>query len=162
MIRLRIHAVKHGVIAPLPAAPVFVHYARGHILRFVPLVIGEIAFDQFPVPGVRPKVFALALGVILYYSVGRVKDMTGAAVILLQADGAAVGILLFKGKYVFNCRAAELIYTLVVITYNAYITAPFCKKRREEVLETVCVLILVNEHIFKPLLPIAAHIFMPI
>ena len=95
---------------------------RGDILRLVIFIVGDIELDKLAVTGVCPQLLALAPLIVADNGVRRVKDMACTAVVLLKADSAAAFKLAFKGENVFYGRAAELIYALIVITYNAYIS----------------------------------------
>ena len=55
--------------------------------------------------------------------------------------------MFFKAQDVFNSCPAETVNALVIVTNNADILIAACKKRREQVLHMVCILILVHKYI---------------
>ena len=84
--------------------------------------------------------------------------MAGAAVILLQADGARTFVLLLKIEDVFDRRAPEFVDALVIVSDDADVAPAVRQQRSELVLQVVRVLILVDEHIPELPLPIFAHV----
>ena len=78
--------------------------------------------------------------------------MLGGAVVLLQADGAAGGILLLKGEDVLDGGPPEAVDGLVVVAHHAEVLIAPSQGRGQQVLEVVGVLVLVDEHI--PELPL--------
>ena len=92
--------------------------------------------------------------------VGGIQDAAGAAVVLLEADGARVFVLLFEIEDVLDRRAAELVDALVIVPDDADVAPAIGKQGRELILEIVRVLILVDEHIAEAALPMLAHVRM--
>ena len=92
--------------------------------------------------------------------VGGAEDIAGGTVILLQPDGDGVGILLFKGKNVFNGSPAELIDALVIVAHHAEIAPAAGQQRAEHILGVVGVLIFVHQHIAELVLVIFPHIVL--
>ena len=160
LVALRVHAVEHGVIAEVHAVAKVVHDLRGDIARLVVLVRGAVERERITGIGLCPERFALAAGVVGDDVVGRVQNAAGAAVVLLETNGAGVLILLFKVEDVLDRRAAELINALVIVADNADVAPPVRQQGRELVLEVVRVLILVDEHVTEAALPVLAHVLM--
>ena len=93
---LGIHAVEDRVVPPVPAAVVVHHDGGDNEVRLVRLV--EHGFDRHlvAVAPVGPERLSLAAGVVADHRVGRVQDVGGGAVVLLQPDRARAAVLLFK------------------------------------------------------------------
>ena len=72
------------------------------------LVVRHIELQLLAPVLVGPELLALAALIVADDGVGRVQNMPGAAVVLLQTDGAAVFILTLKGEDVLNGGAPEL------------------------------------------------------
>ena len=160
LVALRVHAVEHGVVAEVHAVAKVVHDLRGHIARLVVLVRGAVERERVTGFGLRPERFALSAGVVGDDVVGRVQDAAGAAVVLLETDGAGILILLFKVEDVLDRRTAELVDALVIVADDADVAPAVRQQGRELVLEVVRVLILVDEHITEAALPVLAHVRM--
>ena len=92
------------------------------------------------------------------HGVGRVQNGLRGAVILLKPDDAGSLELLFKGKNIFDGRAAEFVDGLIVIADNADILISARKQGRQLVLQLVRVLILVDHNIVEFALVIRPHI----
>ena len=119
LVALRVHAVEHGVVAEVHAVAKVVHDLRGDIARLVVLVRGAVERERVAGFGLRPERFALAAGVVGDNVVGSVEDAAGAAVVLLEADGAGILVLLFKVEDVLDRRTAELVDALVIVADDA-------------------------------------------
>ena len=148
------------MVAPVRPMAVIRHYLRRDVLRLVVFVVRNVELHKLAAVLICPQLLALAPGVVADDGVGRVKDMAGAAVVLLQPDSAAALELVLKRQDIFYRRAAELIYALIVITYDAYVPAAAREKRGKEVLKVVCVLILVYQDISEAALPVRARVLM--
>ena len=155
---LGVHAVEHGAVAEVPAAPAPGEDARGDELRLVVLVLRRVEQELVPGAGVGPERFALALGVVGDDGVGCVQYVAGGAVVLLQADGAAALELLFKAEDILDGGAAELVDALVVVAHHADVAPAAGQHGGQHVLEVVRVLILVYQHIFELTLVVLEHI----
>ena len=68
-----------------------------------------------------PQGLALAAVVVLDDAIGRIQNVGGGTVVLLQADGFGPGKNFFKVQDIFNGSTAEFINALIVIANNAYI-----------------------------------------
>ena len=146
------------MVPPVGAPAIIAHDLRGHILGLVVLVVRHIELELLaPVP-VGPKLLALAALIVADNAVGRVQNMSGAAVVLLQTDGAAVFILALKGEDVLNGGAPEFIDALVVVAHHTDIAPAAGQKGGQQILQVVCVLILVDQHILEAALPVSADL----
>ena len=148
------------MVAEVHAVAEIVHDLRGHIARLVVLVRGAVERERVTGFGLRPERFALSAGVVGDDVIGGIKDAAGAAVVLLEADGARVLVLLFKIEDVLDRCAAELVDTLVIVTDDADVAPAIGKQSRELILEIVRVLILVDEDIAEAALPVLAHVLV--
>ena len=160
LVTLRVHAVEHGVVAEVDPLPEIVHDLRGDIARLVVLIRGAVERERVTGISLCPERFALAAGVVGDDVVGRVQNAAGAAVVLLEADGARVLVLLFKIEDVLDRRAAELVDALVIIADDADVAPAVRQQGRKPVLQIVRVLILVDEHVAETPLPVLTHVRM--
>ena len=160
LVALRVHAVEHGVVAEVDPLPEIVHDLRGDVARLVVLVRSAVERERVAGIGLCPERFALAAGVVGDDVVGGIQDAAGATVVLLEADGARVLVLLFKIEDVLDRCAAELVDALVIVPDDADVAPAIGKQGRELILEIVRVLILVDEHIAEAALPVLAHVRM--
>ena len=155
-VRLRVHAVEHGAVAEIAARAAAREDVRGDELGLVVLVHGRVERELFARARVRPEGLALAGGVVRNHGVRGGEDVARGAVVLLEAYRPAALVLLLEGEDVLYRRAAELVDALVVVADDADVPVPSGEEAREQVLEVVGVLILVNEYIFElPLIVLA-------
>ena len=115
LVRLRVHAVKHRVIAPGRAFAVQSEYLGRNKARLIVLVIGNIKLGLFTHVTLCPQLLALTAEVVFDNGVCRAEDMSRAAVVLLKADDAAALVLVLERKYVLDRCAAEFVNALVII-----------------------------------------------
>ena len=116
---LGVHAVEHGAVAEVATAAAPGQDAGGHELGLVVLVVGRVEQQLVALAGVGPERLALAGRVVGNHGVGGVQDMACAAIVLLQADGAAALELLLEVEDVLYGGPAELVYALVVVAHHA-------------------------------------------
>ena len=107
------------MVAEVDPLPEIVHDLRGDVARLVVLVRGAVERERVTGIGLCPERFALAASVVGDDVVGGIEDAAGAAVVLLEADGARVLVLLFKIEDVLDRCAAELVDALVIVTDDA-------------------------------------------
>ena len=146
------------MVLPGPALAVILHHLLGHIPRLVVLIHGGVQVELLPFPRPGPQLLPLAPLVIADHGVGRLQDVPGGAVILLQADGAAAGILLLKGEDVFDGGPPEAVDGLVIIAHHAEVFVPSRQGGGQQILQVIGVLILVNEYIAEFFLVILPYI----
>ena len=162
---LRVAAVKHG------------HFGFGHVfarelLHLVhhPLRFGKVAggfkhAHRLARASVGAQVFAQAVAVVADQLVGRIQNVAGAAVVLLQLDLVAHPKLAHKVGHVAHPCSAKRINALVVVAHGKHRVAGAAQalhRRRAEhldpgVLQAVGVLKLVNEDVTKAPLVVLAH-----
>ena len=119
LVGLGVHAVEDGVVLEVPPLGHPVQDLVGHILGLVILVHGGIQGHLIPCSRPGPKLLALPALVVADHGVGRLQNGLGGAVVLLQADGAAGGVLLFKGEDILDGGPAEAVDGLVVVAHHA-------------------------------------------
>ena len=107
------------MVAPVCSVAVIRHDLGRDILGLVIFIVRDVKLDRLASVAVGPKLLAFPPLVVADNGVGRIEDLTGAAVILLKADHAAVFILILKGEDILDRSAAEFVYALVVVTDNA-------------------------------------------
>ena len=114
--------------------------------------------DLLPFPVVSPQVLPLPAPVVADDRVGGLQDVAGGAVVLLQADHPGVLILAFKGEDILDGGSPEAVDGLVVVAHHADVLPSPGQQRRQQVLEVVGVLILVDEDVAELPLVILPHV----
>ena len=92
------------------------------------------------------------------HGVGRVQNVLGGPVILLQPDGAGALVLFFKAEDIPDVRAAEPVNALVVVAHHADVVILPHQQTGQQVLQMVGVLILVDQDIAELLPVVRPHI----
>ena len=105
-----------------------------------------------------PEVFALPAPVVADHRIGRLQDVSGGAVVLLQPDHPGILILTFEGEDVLNGGPPEAVDGLVIVPHHADVLPAPCQQRRQEVLEVVGVLVLVDEDVAELPLVVLPHL----
>ena len=111
------------------------------------LIVGDVKLYLVAIVLIRPQLLALAPLIVADNGVRGVENVACAAVILLKADSAALLILALERENILYRRAAEFIDALVIVADDADIAETARKKRREQVLQAVRILILVDEDV---------------
>ena len=157
---LGVHPVEDGVVLPVGATAIGHHDLAQHVVGLVALVEG--GFHRHRVAGavVGPQRLALAPQIVADHAVGRVQNVLGGAVILLQADGTGPLILALKVEDILNIGATEAVNALVVIAHHADVPVSACQEACQLVLQIVGVLILVNQHVAE--LPLVVFPHLPV
>ena len=157
---LGVHPVQNGVVPPVGAPVVAGHDVSHHKVGLVALV--EAGLDGHRVPGavLGPQSLALAPLIVADHRVGRVQDVLGRPVILLQTDGPCVLIALLKAEDIGDIRAPEAVNALVVIAHHADVAVRARQQTRQEELQVVGVLVLINEYVAELILIVRAHLFV--
>ncbi|GAB3863819.1 hypothetical protein GCM10027610_111160 [Dactylosporangium cerinum] len=114
------------------------------------LGVGDIADDLLAGALVAPQALGLALGVAADDGVGGGQDRLGGAVVLLQQDGAGVGIVALELEDVADRGAAERIDRLVGVTDDAQLAGAADELLHQHVLRVVGVLVFVDEDVAEP------------
>ena len=131
---------------------------RRNVIRFILLAERGVHVQRAALCVFRPQRFPLALGVVFNHRVGRVQNVFGRAVVLLQADHLRARERFFKAQNIFNGRAAEFINALVVIADNAQILIFLRQQRHKQILGMVGVLILVHHVVVEAVLVVFQHV----
>ena len=153
-----VHPVEDGAVPPLFPLAIGFQQLGGHIHPLLPLVAGGVEMDFLPLPMLGPEVFALPAPVVADHRIGRLQDVSGGAVVLLQPDHPGIFILTFEGEDVLNGGPPEAVDGLVIVPHHADVLPAPCQQRRQEVLEVVGVLVLVDEDVAELPLVILPHL----
>ena len=135
------------MIPPVEAAVVVHHDLAQHEVGLVILVEGGLDGDLLAHSPVGPQRLTLAALVVADDGVGRIKDMLGGTVVLLETNGAGAGVLLFKIEDVLNVGAAETVDALVIVAHHADVAIAPRQQGGQAILQMVGVLILVDQHV---------------
>ena len=158
LVGLGVHPVEDSVVLPPAPLAEALQNLRGHILGLVVLVHGGVQLEHLPRPGPGPQLLALSALVVADHGVGRVQDVPGGAVVLLQPDDPRPLILLFKGEDILDSGPPEAVDGLVVVAHHTEIFIPSRQGRGQQILQIVGVLILVNQYIAEFSLIIFPHV----
>ena len=144
---LGVHPIKHGVLPPVHTAIVGHHDLSHHEIGLVALV--ECGLDGHLVASaiLCPQGLAFAAHVVADHGIGGIQNVLGGPVVLFQADGSGAAIFLLKAQNVLNIGAAKTINALVVVAHHADVAMSAGQQARQQILQMVGVLILVNEHV---------------
>ena len=144
-------------------APVHPHQdVPGHVVGLVALVEGGLDGDHVAAAVVGPQRLALAAPVVLDDRVCRVQDVLGGAVVLLQADGPGLGVLLLEVQDVLDVGPPEPVDGLVVVTHHAEVLVPPRQEAGQQILQVVGVLIFVHQHVAELVLVVVQHLRLPL
>ena len=127
------HALAVGLL-DLPADPA----------ALLALVRGLVDADLLAVSGRGEQALCLAAGVVGHHGVGRVQDVAGGAVVLLQADGAGVRVVLLEVQDVLDVGATPGVDGLVVVADDHEVSELGGQQVGDGVLDVVGVLVLVD------------------
>ena len=155
---LGVHAVEHRVIPPVQPAVIVHHHLAHHKVGLVALV--EIGLDEHLVPRAvaGPQGLALTALIVADHGVGRVQNVLGGAVVLLQPDHPGAAVLLLKAEDILDIGAPEAVDALVVVAHHADVAVAACQQAGQQVLQVVGVLILVHQHIAELPLIVFPHL----
>ena len=147
------------MVFPGPALAEIIQDLIGHILGLVVLVHGGVDLELLPLPCLSPQLFAFTALVVADNRIGGLQNVLSGAVVLLQANGAAAGILFFKGEDVLNGGSPEAVDGLVIIAHHAEVLIAPRQGGGQQILQIIGILVLVNENVaeFPPV--IGAHLF---
>ena len=158
LVGLGVHAVEHRVIPPAPARGEAGQDLGGHELGLVVLVHGGVAVNLVPRLVLRPQLLALAALIVADDRVGRLQDVFGGAVVLLQPDHPRPLVLGLEGEDVLDGGPPEAVDGLVVVAHHADVLVPPRQGGGQQILEVVGVLVLVNEYIAEFFLVILPNV----
>ena len=97
------------MIFPIAAAAVVRHHLTHHVIGLVTLVEGGLDDHLFAVSILRPQRLALAALVVSDDSVGRVQNVLGRAVVLLQTDSFSTGEIIEETLNILDLRPAPAV-----------------------------------------------------
>ena len=135
-------------------------YLTGNIVGLCSLVLRLVNGDGISLTVAGPELLSLSAQIVGDYRIGGIQNRLGGAVILLQTDGSASLVLLFKIQDIFDGCAPEAVNTLIVIAHNADIFISPSQQRGEQILHMVGVLILVHQNIAEFSLIVSTDIFV--
>ena len=84
------------------------------------------------------------------YAVGCIHDHLRRAVVLLQPEQLRLRVIFPETENVLDPGAAETVDTLRIVAHHANIVVAFCQILDNQVLDIVCVLVLVHQNIPEP------------
>ena len=145
------------ILPPSALAEVLQNFP-GHILGLIILIHGGVQLKGVPRPRPCPKFLALAALVVPNHGVGRIQNMAGRAVVLLQADHPSPLVLLFKGEDIFYGSPPEPVDGLVVVPYHAEVLIPPRQGGGQQILQVIGILILVDQDIAEFFLIVRPHL----
>ena len=116
-------------------------------VRLVALIERRLDGHDLTAAVLRPEGLALSAGVVADNGVRRVQNVLRGAVVLLKADRPRPVILLLEVQDILDIRAAEAVDALVVVADDADVAVAPREQPRQQILQVVRVLILVDEDI---------------
>ena len=113
---------------------------------------------RFPLSIGGPESLVLPPLVIADHCIGRIQNMTGGTVILLQLNDFCPRKCTFKIQDIADVGTTELINRLVIIAYHAEVFIFSGQKLNQTKLRRVGILVLIHHDIAETLLIIFQHI----
>ena len=170
--RLVVRAVEHREVAKLDRARTGRRRCRGarrraclqrleardNSLGLVLLVVALDHAHRLAIAERAPQFFLEQLRVVADHHVGCAQDVAGRAVVLLQRDDLERRVLLRQALQVVDGRAAPAVDALVVVADRGEHGTFARQKLQHLVLHGVGVLVLVDQHVAQPVLPLRAHL----
>ena len=154
---MRVGTVEHSHVAIALAGKLHLLHAVAYPGGLFPLVAGAEELDGFAGGLLGPQGLFHAAFVVGDYLIRRIKDVGGAAVVLLQLDDGGVGEILFKIENVADIRTAPAVDALIVIAHDAKVAALLRKELYQRILGKVGILVFVHVHIAKALAVTLQH-----
>ena len=114
--------------------------------------------DLLAVPPIGEQALRLAAHVVAHDRVGRVEDVAGRAVVLLELDHRRVGIVLAEAQDVLDVGATPAVDGLVVIADDHEVLVLAREQVGDGVLNAVGVLVLVDADLAEALLVVVKHL----
>ena len=146
---LRVRAVKHGEIARARTAFHAALDGAHHPGGLVALVERAVHADLLALARVGPQRLFLAARVVRDHLIGRVQDVAGGAIVLLQLDHPAIGKIALEFQNVAQIRAAPAVNGLVVVAHHAQIARFPGDQPHEHILRHVRILVFVHQDVRK-------------
>ena len=158
--RLSICSVKNGAVTVMSRFFISALHLIGYELCLVFFSKTSIRYNRITITAVRPQLLAHTFFIISYNSICSIQYCGCRTIVLLKHYTLGILIILFKFQNIIYIRAPEFIYTLVIITNNAYIPVPCCKYSYQFVLCIVRILIFINKYVLKTCLIFFSHILI--
>ena len=114
--------------------------------------------DLFAVVALGPEGLAEPALVGFDQAGGGGQDVAGGAVVALQPDHCRAGEVALEAQDVVHLGAAPAIDRLVVVADAADVLALLGQQTQPQILRDVGVLILVDQHVFEPLVEVGQHV----
>ena len=147
LIGLGVHAVENRMIPEVLAAGHRRQDLPGHVLCLVSLVLRHVQLRFVSEFLVRPEILAFPSGIVGDYGVGRRQNMPSGTIVLFQTDGPCIPEVVFKTQDVLDGGAAETVDALIVVPHYTDVVPSPRQKSGELVLQIVCILVFIDQHI---------------
>ncbi len=121
------------------------------------LVDGLIGPQLLALAAVGPELLVGPSAVVRDHRVGGVEDALGRPVVLFELHHVGVGEVLLKLEDEPHIRAPPAVDALVIVSHGADVPVHGRQPCHEGVLSEVDILILIDEHVPKPLPPLLEH-----
>ena len=131
--------------------------ALGHQLALFVVGGGLQHLNQRAFLVLRKNVLAQLGLVVLDDRVGRLHDVLGGAVVLLQLEDLQLGVVLLEVQNVLNISAPEGVDALRVVAHHADVAVLGGQLARNQVLGVVRVLVLIHHHELEQVLVLVEH-----
>jgi hypothetical protein len=144
-------SIKHGQIARVKIlSGQEVLDLVGHEDGLIPFVYGLIKRWEFALLVLCPKVFSFSKAIPLDDGTGRLQYQLSGPIVLLEADHPGVGKVVFKAQYISEVSASPAVNGLVIVPDHADVSVHFRQRLDEAVLDVICILKLVDQHVHPP------------
>ena len=111
-----------------------------------------------PSPPGRPQRLVLSPPIVADNPIGRVQNVLGGTVILLQLDGHRLGKIFLKVQNIADIGSPELIDGLVIVPHHTEVAVFFPQQTHQFKLGCVGILVLVHHNVLKTLLVVVQHL----
>ena len=176
---LRVCSIKHGHLRVGHTLPGELHNLVGNKLCLIVGAVPREANDLLTRAEIGEQVLGFPVKVVADHGIGRIEDVLGGAVVLLQQHHLRTGKITLKFGDVANVSPSESVNRLVRVTHhrercagNGAIICARCRRLlghtfrgnrsselpNERVLRVVCVLILIHQDVAKARLILGCHI----
>ena len=156
--RLRVGAVEHGHVVVAGARVVQLLDLGTDPASLVALVGGLKDLDALAVTRAGVEALGLAAGVVGHHRIGRLEDVPGRAVVLLELDHGGGGVVLAEGQDVADVGTTPAVDGLVVVAHHHEVAVARGQQVGDLVLHVVGVLILVHADLAEAFLVALQHL----
>ena len=118
-----------------------------HRARLLVIVLEALEQNLFAITFVRPELFPASAQVVLNYSIRRLQDGIGGAIILFELDDFDFSEVLFEVEQVRDFGAAPAVNALIVIANDAKIPVLLREQINQVELRGIRVLVFVHHDI---------------